>query len=59
MAKKKKGARIKIGLVCSVCKKQNYVTQKNRITTTESLEPHKYCNKCQKAVKHTERKKLH
>lgn len=59
MAKKKKGARVKIGLVCSVCKKQNYVTQKNRITTTDSLVFHKYCNNCKKAVAHTERKKLH
>lgn len=59
MAKKKKGARVKIGLACSVCKAQNYVSQKNRLTTTTSLELSKYCNKCRKATKHTERKKLH
>ncbi len=59
MAKKKKGARVKIGLLCSVCKAQNYVSQKNRITTTESLELSKYCNTCRATTKHIERKKLH
>jgi len=59
MAKKKKGARQKIGLMCSICKTQNYVTQKNRITTTEILQLNKYCNTCRKTTKHVERKKLH
>jgi large subunit ribosomal protein L33 len=59
MAKKKKGARNKIGLTCSVCKSHNYVTEKNKINTTANLESNKYCNTCKKVTRHTERKKLH
>lgn len=58
MAKKGKGARIKIGLVCKECKKQNYVTEKNRLTTTEKIHLRKYCPLCKKHTIHIEKKKL-
>lgn len=54
----KKGSRVLLGLVCEVCGKQNYVTQKNKVNTTEPLKLKKYCNQCKKQVAHKERKKL-
>jgi len=54
----KKGSRVLLGLVCEVCGKQNYVTQKNKVNTTESLKLKKYCNQCRKTVDHKEKKKL-
>jgi len=54
----KKGSRILIGLVCGECKKQNYVTQKNKTTTTSPLKLRKYCNQCRKRTLHKEKKKL-
>ncbi len=56
---KKKGARIKVGLVCEVCGRQNYVTEKNRMTTKEPLRLRKFCKNCRKYTYHKERKKLH
>lgn len=54
----KKGSRVLIGLVCEVCHKQNYVTEKNKVVTTESLKLKKYCNHCKKHTLHKEKKKL-
>lgn len=54
----KKGSRVHIGFICEVCKKQNYVTDKNKINTTEALKLKKYCNRCRKHTMHKERKKL-
>ncbi len=54
----KKGARILVGLVCEICNKQNYVTEKNKINTTEGLKIKKYCNQCKKHTLHKEKKKL-
>lgn len=54
----KKGSRVLFGLVCSVCNKQNYVAEKNKVNTTESLKLMKYCNKCKKHTEHKEKKKL-
>lgn len=54
----KKGSRIHVGLVCSVCNKQNYVVEKNKVNTTEGLELIKYCNACKKRTEHKEKKKL-
>jgi len=54
----KKGNRILIGLVCSECKKQNYVTEKNKINTPDPLELKKYCPQCRKKTLHKEKKKL-
>lgn len=55
----KKGARVKIGLVCEVCGSQNYLSEKNKINTTDSLKLKKYCKRCRKVVGHKEKKKLH
>lgn len=55
---KKKGSRILVGLVCSVCKKQNYVTKRNKVNTPDGLKLKKYCNKCKKSTLHTEKKRL-
>lgn len=54
----KKGSRTLLGLVCEVCGKQNYVTAKNKVNTTEPIKLKKYCNKCRKSTPHKERKKL-
>lgn len=54
----KKGARIKIGLVCEVCKSVNYITEKNKINDQEPLKLKKYCKKCNKRTIHQETKKL-
>lgn len=54
----KKGSRILVGLVCEVCKNQNYVTEKNKINTTSALKIKKYCRKCRKHTVHKEKKKL-
>jgi large subunit ribosomal protein L33 len=54
----KKGSRVLVGLVCEVCNKQNYVTQKNKVNTTAALKLIKYCNRCRKRTVHKEKKKL-
>ncbi len=54
----KKGSRVLVGLICEVCNKQNYVTEKNKVNTTVSLKMKKYCNKCKKRTMHKEKKKL-
>lgn len=59
MAKSKKGARGIVGLVCETCNSQNYITEKNRINTTEAMKIKKYCSQCKKTTIHKEKKKLH
>ncbi|OGK56044.1 50S ribosomal protein L33 [Candidatus Roizmanbacteria bacterium RIFCSPLOWO2_02_FULL_38_10] len=54
----KKGNRIKVGLICTVCKRHNYVTEKNKLNTSEPLKFKKYCLKCRKKTEHKEKKKL-
>lgn len=54
----KGGARVLIGLICELCDKQNYVTEKNKIITVNPLRMKKYCNKCRKHTLHKEKKKL-
>jgi large subunit ribosomal protein L33 len=54
----KKGSRVLVGLICEVCSKQNYVTEKNKVNTTVSLKMKKYCNNCKKRTVHKEKKKL-
>lgn len=46
------------GLVCTVCKRQNYVSEKNKTNTTSPLKFNKYCLKCRKHTEHKEKKKL-
>jgi large subunit ribosomal protein L33 len=54
----KKGSRIKFGLTCEVCKSLNYITEKNKVNTTEGLKLTKYCDICKKHTSHKEKKKL-
>lgn len=44
-------------LVCTECKSENYVTEKNKQTTTSKLELKKYCPKCRKETLHKEKSK--
>ncbi|OGD05077.1 50S ribosomal protein L33, partial [Candidatus Amesbacteria bacterium RIFCSPLOWO2_01_FULL_48_50] len=44
----KKGARQIFALVCTVCKSQNYLTEKNKVNTPDKLEFKKYCPRCRK-----------
>ena len=50
----KKGSRVLIGLTCEVCKKQNYVVEKNKVNTPTGIKLMKYCNKCRKHTPHKE-----
>ncbi len=54
----KKGAREIVGLVCSVCKNQNYVTVRNKVNMEKKLVIKKYCNTCKKSTEHKETVKL-
>ena len=45
-----------ISLACTVCKRRNYTTTKNKKTTTEKLELAKYCRFCRKHTAHKEGK---
>ena len=53
---KKKGQRTKLGLVCTVCNRQNYTTEKNKTNTTTRLELQKFCKRCKKKTLHKEGK---
>jgi large subunit ribosomal protein L33 len=55
----KKEQRITIGLVCTVCKRQNYISQRSKINTPEKLKLDKYCRGCKKHTEHKEVGKLH
>ncbi|MBI2066266.1 50S ribosomal protein L33 [Candidatus Woesebacteria bacterium] len=54
----KKGARELVALVCSVCKSQNYITERNKINMEGRLEIKKYCKVCRKVQSHKESSKL-
>lgn len=54
----KKGSRILVGLICSQCDRQNYVSEKNKINTPTGLKLNKYCRYCRKHTIHKEKKKL-
>ncbi|MFH1827271.1 MAG: 50S ribosomal protein L33 [bacterium] len=54
----KKGSRVLLGLVCTVCNKQNYVTERSKVNSKEALKLKKYCNRCKKHTLHKEKKKL-
>lgn len=55
---KKTEAVIKLGLVCAVCGRLNYVTSKNKLENKEKLVLKKYCRHCRKHTEHKEREKL-
>jgi large subunit ribosomal protein L33 len=41
-------------LACTVCKRRNYVTTKNKSNTQERLELKKYCRWCREHTAHRE-----
>jgi len=45
-----------IVLQCTDCKGRNYVTTKNKKTTTDRLELSKFCRRCRKHTDHKETK---
>ncbi len=55
---KKKGNRMIIGLECTETGRRTYVTQKNRINTTEKVELMKYNPKLRKHTLHKEVQRL-
>ncbi|OGH17212.1 MAG: 50S ribosomal protein L33 [Candidatus Levybacteria bacterium RIFCSPHIGHO2_02_FULL_40_18] len=55
---KKTGARIIVGLDCTVCGTRNYVTSRNKLNTPEKLKLEKYCRICRKVQEHKEVEKL-
>lgn len=54
----KKETRIKLALICQVCKSQNYITSKNKLENKEKLVLKKYCKTCKKHTEHKETEKL-
>ena len=50
------GNRTRITLECTVCKRRNYNTTKNKRTMTERLELKKYCPHDRKHTMHRESK---
>ena len=55
---KKSEHRIALALDCSVCKNRNYITEKNKLNTTEKLKLKKYCRHCRKTTEHKEESRL-
>ena len=45
-----------IGLACTVCKRINYTTKKNKTNTKEKIELKKFCKFCRKHTAHKEEK---
>jgi len=54
----KKGARELVAMVCSGCKNQNYVTERNKVNMEKKLEVKKWCKHCKKVQLHKETAKL-
>lgn len=54
----KKGAREYVGMICSECKSQNYITERNKVNLEGKLQIKKYCRKCRKQTLHKETSKL-
>ncbi|MBI2263536.1 50S ribosomal protein L33 [Candidatus Berkelbacteria bacterium] len=52
----KKGARQFLTLSCSVCRRQNYRTQKNKTNDPDNLELNKFCRFCRQQTLHKEAK---
>jgi large subunit ribosomal protein L33 len=55
---KKKGARTIFGLVCTICKSRNYVSERNKVNTEEKLRLSKFCKICRKKTEHKENAKM-
>ncbi|MHC4391644.1 MAG: 50S ribosomal protein L33 [Planctomycetota bacterium] len=56
MAKRKKGARDYVALMCPECGNRNYRTSK-QLRGTPKLNLSKYCNTCRAHTPHVEKKK--
>jgi ribosomal protein L33 len=58
----KKGAREIVGMICSGCKSQNYVTTRNKVNMDVKgkgkLQVNKFCKTCRKVTSHKETSKL-
>ncbi|OGD63044.1 50S ribosomal protein L33 [Candidatus Beckwithbacteria bacterium RBG_13_42_9] len=58
----KKGPRILIALICTICGSQNYITEKNKanaqLKEQGKLVISKYCKRCKKHTPHKETTKL-
>lgn len=54
----KKEQRIKLAMVCQVCKAQNYITSKNKLNVKDKLLMKKYCKHCKKRTDHKESDKF-
>jgi len=54
----KGGNRLTLGLVCTVCKRRNYMTQRNKINTEAKLVLKKFCQNCKKKTEHKETDKF-
>lgn len=58
----KKGARELVALICTVCKNQNYITERNKVNMDTKgkgkLQVSKYCKHCRKTQPHKEFSKL-
>lgn len=54
----KKEQRPVVALICTVCKSQNYVTERNKVNIPEKLVLRKYCRRCRKHTEHKESSKL-
>lgn len=52
----KKGNRFEFNAVCTVCKRSNYRTEKNKINDPERLTLKKYCPQCKVTTEHKEAK---
>ncbi|MBI5614440.1 50S ribosomal protein L33, partial [Candidatus Gottesmanbacteria bacterium] len=50
----KKEQRILLAFVCSVCKSQNYISNRSKLNTPEKLHLNKYCPTCKKHTEHKE-----
>ena len=55
-SKKKVGARVKMTLTCSECKRKNYTTIKNKKNSADKVELKKYCPYDRKHTVHKEGK---
>lgn len=48
--------RVKVILVCEECLSRNYITEKNKLNTTDRVVVKKFCKRCNKHTIHKETK---
>ncbi|MBT6401794.1 50S ribosomal protein L33 [candidate division WWE3 bacterium] len=54
----KRTNRVLIGLTCEVCKRQNYVSEKNKVNSPDKVAFTKFCKQCKTKTNHKEKQKL-